>query len=365
MATLPAPPTPTLTAIWQSYVDREAKEPRRGHLGASVIGRPCERQLWYAFRWAYQEQFEGRMLRLFERGHREEDWVARDLRATGATVHQVDPRTGQQFRLTCPDNAHISGSMDGCIIGLKEAPKTWHVWECKTHNAKSFANLVKDGVKVAKPEHWAQMQLYMRWSGMTRALYTAVNKDTDALHLERIRVDKEAGARLEARAIRIVNATEPPPGISTDPAHWQCKFCPAYELCFGAQMAAVNARTCIHATPEPDGTWTCAKCGTISEEQQAKPCPHHLYIPALVKHGKPVDADPDNNTVTYETPDGRTFKNGNHGAAGEYTSEELRVMDPAMICDEGADRLRTELGARHVKPSAAKPPAMNWKESAA
>src|SRR5574337_818227 len=92
--------SPTVAAIYAGYEKREAAEPRRGHLGASVIGRPCERQLWYAFRWAYQEQFKGRMLRLFQRGHREEDWFAADLRSTGAQVHSVDPRTGQQFRFS-------------------------------------------------------------------------------------------------------------------------------------------------------------------------------------------------------------------------------------------------------------------------
>ena len=31
-------------------------------------------------------------------------------------------------------------------------------------------------------EHWAQMQVYMHLSGLTRALYLAVCKDNDALH---------------------------------------------------------------------------------------------------------------------------------------------------------------------------------------
>ena len=31
-------------------------------------------------------------------------------------------------------------------IGLKEAPKTWHVAEFKTHSAKSFRDLVAKGV---------------------------------------------------------------------------------------------------------------------------------------------------------------------------------------------------------------------------
>lgn len=341
--------SPTVAAIFAGYEKREAAEPRRGHLGASMIGRPCERQLWYAFRWAYREQFEGRMLRLFQRGHREEDWFAADLRSIGVTVHTVDPRTGQQFRLSDPNNGHVSGSMDGCGIGFPEAPKTWHVIEFKTHNAKSFTKLEKEGVQKAKPEHYAQMQLYMKWSGMERAFYLAVNKDTDALYAERIRFDAALAEQLQAKAERIVFAAEPPSRISENPAWFECKFCPAHDLCFGKAMPAVNMRTCIHATPRPDGTWYCERCKRVVPlEEQGKPCEHHLYIPALIPFATPVDADPDANTVTYQMADGRTFKNGNGGGPGEYSSEELRVMDQTMIGDPGADALRAEFNARHI-----------------
>ena len=47
-------------------------------------------------------------------------------------------------------------------LGLLEAPKTWHVAEFKTHSAKSFAELVAKGVVLAKPQHAAQMQVYMQ-----------------------------------------------------------------------------------------------------------------------------------------------------------------------------------------------------------
>jgi hypothetical protein len=51
------------------------------------------------------------------------------------------------------------------------------VVEFKTHSAKSFRKLVQRGVAEAKPQHWAQMQVYMQLTGLTRALYVAVCKD--------------------------------------------------------------------------------------------------------------------------------------------------------------------------------------------
>ena len=61
--------------------------------------------------------------------------------------------------------------MDSALLGLPEAPKTWHVGEFKTHNQKSFDDLVKRGVEKAKPMHWDQMQAYMGLTGMERALF--------------------------------------------------------------------------------------------------------------------------------------------------------------------------------------------------
>ena len=43
----------------------------REHLGASLIGKSCERALWYDFHWATRSRHEGRILRLFETGQRE------------------------------------------------------------------------------------------------------------------------------------------------------------------------------------------------------------------------------------------------------------------------------------------------------
>jgi hypothetical protein len=151
MAPLPPPPTPTLDAIYAAYV-AEADDGFRDHLGASIIGKDCERALWYDFRWVSRRAFSGRMLRLFETGKREEDRLVRDLRRTGATVLDSDPETGRQWEVSAL-GGHFGGSLDAVAIGLLEAPKTWHVVEFKTHSAKSFATLKKDGVG-SRPSRW-------------------------------------------------------------------------------------------------------------------------------------------------------------------------------------------------------------------
>ncbi len=130
--------------------------------------------------------------------------------------------------------------MDAAILGVPEAPKTYHVAEFKTHNAKSFTTLQKDGVEKAKPEHYAQMQIYMHWSQLTRALYLAVNKDNDELYGERVRYDETFAKALETKAERIVYGAAPPEGISTEPAFYKCKFCPASVVCHTNRLPMVS-----------------------------------------------------------------------------------------------------------------------------
>ncbi|MCA3575507.1 MAG: oxidoreductase [Aestuariivirga sp.] len=304
MAELPAPQTPTLSAIYAAY-EAEQGDGFRDHLGASLIGKACARALWYDFRWVTASRHPGRLLRLFETGQLEEERLVRNLRATGATVLEVDPETGRQFRVEA-HGGHFGGSLDGVAIGLLEAPKTWHVLEFKTHSVKSFADLVAKGVVASKPQHAAQMQVYMHLTGITRALYVAVCKDTDALHIERIEADKELAERLLDKAHRIIFAQRPLPRLSDDPAWYECRMCAHHDVCHGGGAATVNCRTCLHVTPL-EGGWHCARHDRMQgSQEQRDACGRHLFIPDLVP-GEVTDAGDDH--VAYRMKDGAIWVN--------------------------------------------------------
>ena len=96
--------TSTVAKLYRALEDRTADSPRP-HLGASVIGRPCARELWYSFRWGTESDFNGRLLRLFRRGHQEEGPLVADLRNAGVTVLDADPRTGKQFQFSVLEGA--------------------------------------------------------------------------------------------------------------------------------------------------------------------------------------------------------------------------------------------------------------------
>jgi len=304
MAKLP-PYRSTKTKTAELIFEAREKEPgewRRQHLGCSIIGRACSRELWYSFRWSMNPKHPGRLLRLFERGQNEEDGLARDMRLAGLEVQQYD-EDGRQLRVKF--GAHIGGSRDGTVTGVPEAPKSPHVWECKTTNLNGYRKLQKEGVQAAKPEHYAQMQLYMLGAGLKRALYTAVCKDNDHIHAERVHFDERAAQALVRKAEAVVASPEPLTRISRNPSWWQCKFCDHHSTCQLGDHSKIerNCRTCLSSTAEDDGSWTCTEfVKSLPFDEQCKGCTAHRFIPQMLSPWKPIGrAD---RTITYRKPDG-------------------------------------------------------------
>ncbi len=294
----------TIASIYEHY-ENVQKDWRRPHLGASLIGKKCPRAIWYSFRWCAAPEFPGRILRLFQTGVLEEHRLVKDLRDLGIVVYDRDPNNGTaQIHYADPEcGGHFAGSLDGVGHGFQEA-MSWHVLEFKTSNAKGFAALKKNGVEKAKPEHYAQMQCYMHWSGLIRAYYFCVCKDTDEIYGERVRYDIDAARALTEKAKNVIFASEPPERISVDGGSYECRYCAYKNICHGEQLPEVNCRTCAHATPVltvNKGQWICARAadGIIDlEKQKRNDCMLHVYVPALI-HADVSDADSAAGTITY------------------------------------------------------------------
>lgn len=235
---------------------RGSDHPFRSHLGASMLGQKCGRQIWYNFRWTKRPTFSGRILRLFNRGHLEEARFIACLLTMGCEVYQQDDK-GKQFKISWA-GGHAGGSTDGVVIGLPELPPgTAALCEFKTHADKSFTKLVKEGVKESKPEHYTQMQLYMRKKGLGIGLYGAVNKNNDDLYWELIPLDIEHAEQYLERGEKLVFLRTPPERISTTPAWFECSWCDYKKQCFGKESVERNCRTCASSLTKQDGTWVC------------------------------------------------------------------------------------------------------------
>lgn len=316
--------TQTVRAI---YAAREkegrAEEPRR-YLGASIVGHECEMYLWLMFRGVIAQKFDGRMFRLFERGRREEAEIWKDLRSIGCEVWEKD-EDGNQFGISFL-GGHFRGHCDAVAVGLPEAPNKPHIIEAKTHSSKSFADLKKKGVKLAKPMHFKQMMIYMYGMDISDALYFAVNKDTDDLYTERIKLDKAEAEKIMAIAKNVIETYEPMK-CATREDDYRCKMCEARTVCWhrtGAVFACetcIDCRTCCHSTPITEGEgakWECTKGKACIIGTPCK-CKEHLAIPALI--AGEVDTAHDK-AIVYKDAKGKQFVNGHGG----YTTEELMKM---------------------------------------
>ncbi len=317
--------TPTVKQIYEHYVKSAAVMQPRKHLGASQIGHPCMRYLWYQFRWCAESKtsFDGRMLRLFETGNREEERLLKNLADIGIDIQTRD-KYGKQFHFVDADNKFLSGSVDGIGVGFAEAPKTKHVVEVKTMNTANFKAMQTAGVLKSKPQHYAQMQLYMLWSGLVRAYYFAIHKDTDDIYGERVKFDRAYTDQLREKARVVTTATVPPTRLNDNPDYYQCRYCDFRDICHGKCIPNVSCRTCAHATPNPNtGVFDCAKgyatTSLVCEVQ-------HLYIPDLIPlpvHEVNVGEDP---YITYLYGDIKLI----NGPMYRYSHELKKYLDEKL-----------------------------------
>lgn len=312
----------------------------RKHLGASLIGRECERELWYTFRWVKHKQFDGRMLRLFQRGHLEEARFIDYLQGIGCEVEFMDttapmtllwhaesesyryvptakldaemsqeecdvtglvvydpPFTGMfheevaalrsvypeypQFRIEgC--GGHFGGSLDAKI----ELPPKYgagdalFVNEYKTWATKPFSELTRDGLQVKKHEHFAQMSTYGYKLGIKYGIYMAANKNDDDIHIEVVELDWKLGQRLEVKADRIIQSPTPPPKLSESVTFKTCAYCDMKGPCHENEPYERNCRSCARAQPVDQKQWYCHQHNaTIPGDVIPVGC--HNWTPAL------------------------------------------------------------------------------------
>ena len=254
-----------------AFCKEEFAEDPRTHLGASIIGHDCRAYSWNTFRWVRFEDFGGRMLRLFNRGHEEEKRFVRWLEGIGFEVREIDPETKKQFRIIgCKD--HFGGSLDAMMKppARYNIPAEYIIWlgEFKTHSEKSFEKLKGKkgtngirsggaGVRSSKPQHYKQMCSYGRAYNFKYGLYCAVNKNDDDLYFEIVELDYLQADDLFRKAEGIVFSQVQPPKIAQTEAFFDCKYCDFKGICHKGELPTKNCRSCINAIPVDGAQWHC------------------------------------------------------------------------------------------------------------
>lgn len=276
----------------QLAIDRRIEERQghnfRNHLGASLIGAECVRQIWYSWRWSKKLAHKARMLRLWNRGHREEERIIGWLRDSGTVVYDTDPNTGKQIRIE-DFGGHFGGSVDSILFDAPDFPGLYILGEYKTHADKYFKALVKslekygdqEGVRREVPKYYAQAQVYMHYLQLPHALHFNVNKNDDDMRIVALNYDRTAAENYRSRALHVIQCSTPPERISNDPSWYKCGWCEYKHICHEGAPKATTCRTCVHAQPVEGAKWICTKFGNyeLSEADQRRGCEAHTMIP--------------------------------------------------------------------------------------
>lgn len=238
--------------------------PFRKHLGASIIGRKCDREIFYSFRWSKLVEHESRLLRLFNRGHLEEGRFLAILKAIGIAVYHKDGQN--QFKISdC--NGHFGGSLDAVGVGVPDLdPKTPCLLEFKTAGDNPFNLLKKNGLRVQKHEHFVQMQAYMYKKRLNFGMYLVVNKNTDEIYAEIVNLDPTVAKDHIQRAENIITSDNITTRISSIPSWYECKFCDYSDICHHDETPHRNCRTCEYSRPVDGAQWLCVKTGLVLDK---------------------------------------------------------------------------------------------------
>ena len=248
-------PSAEFAANFEGIIDgamqaKNQAEPPRKYLGGSRVGDDCLRKLAYEFHHVPKDEgreFKGRTLRIFERGHANEDMMAARLRLAGfeLVTHKAD---GGQigFKVAWSEERQaytFAGHLDGVVTS---APYNAGVvcpalWENKCLGEKGFSDLAKKGLRASKPVYFVQMQLYMAYLDLTEnpGLFTAENANTGEIYAERVAFDAAAAQHASDKGVKVVTTQEPEElprcaAVSTD---FRCKFCDYPNRCWADERA--------------------------------------------------------------------------------------------------------------------------------
>lgn len=356
------------------HEEQNRKEPpARFHMGASSLGNPDDLELWLSFRWAFKQNFDGRVLRLFRRGHREEETVISDLRAAGIDVREHGEN---QRRLNF--GAHVEGSCDGVIYnGIPDAPTQKHLLEIKTMSKKKFDELIAKGLQAANFLYWVQVHCYMFGAKLGRCLFVAVCKDDDRMYTELIDYNAEYAVPYIERGKRIALADYAPDREYFNADDWRVKFSYLYAAYFPVSATqshwdrlvsqrestdvflskiCINYRNDARTTVRDDGTFYSERFNSVVPRQnQHQHDDGHVLHPSIMALAgwELLPSDHHEDVALWRLPSGAEVLNGHHRHGTKdravFTSEELLSNPEACAAfqhDRFAIDLREEMGAR-------------------
>lgn len=265
MAQIPQHTDPTLEAMQKAVEDTQQFQ-NRDYLGASLIGDLCSRKIWYNINGFPRRKSGAIGLMAADSGYYAEDKTAERLRLVeGVELHThmadgeqygwereikleyprkvIDPKTGE---VSYQEYGKIAGHYDGLIRGIIQAPKAIHIWEHKDKDHKKFADFQtkknkfgeKDTLKEWDINYYGQAQINMHMARIDdvqidRHYLTVSYAGGRKYDSCRTEYNPEDAERLYNKAIKILNADQPPVKLSEKSDFYLCRFCDYRKECHG------------------------------------------------------------------------------------------------------------------------------------
>lgn len=250
--------------IAEAHKAKRRKDNPREYVGASGIGSPCDAALEFSLRGFPDNDLDGKLLRIFELGHKIEDLVVADLKMAGMWVSEKNPDTNYQWAYS-DLGGHVKAHVDGLCTAGADTDELM-VLEIKSMNKSNFAKFQKHGVKVSHPKYYDQCQTVMGMAKLKKAFFVAYCKDNSDYHHEIVEADPMHQSFLSSRVEKVFDGRAE--RISDSPDDWRCRGCFKSEACWEDKVPAVKCPTCKFSTPNPKGGWHCTKWN----EPATKPC---------------------------------------------------------------------------------------------
>lgn len=215
-----------LTALIKKTIQNAPPEEKRPYIGASSIGKECQRAIWYGFTGAESSPIPPGLRTTFDIGNRLEAMLLDYMEQAGLTLSRASDGN-DHLLFSCKEIPEFKGHADALLI-LSDSVA---VVEIKTAKNTSFVQFISRGLQAWNTAYYAQMQAYLGMSGYEKGVFLIVNKDTSEIGHEWIYFDELYYQELCARAAYIVKAEEPPERINRSPLFWICSRCPYKQTC--------------------------------------------------------------------------------------------------------------------------------------
>lgn len=176
---------------------RVPKDHKRDYLGMSSIGKnTCN--LWVRFHkpsWYKPQVITGQLERIFRLGKVLEEEIKTYITIGGGKIR------GSQIEMS-----DFDGRFKGHNDGVWEDS---HVLEVKTMNEDMFLLFAGSDIKASFYEYWCQVQMYMHYLDMSKAMIVAYGKNKSQIYCKEVMYNKEGAKYLRMKAYAIICTKTP------------------------------------------------------------------------------------------------------------------------------------------------------------